>query len=80
VDENKIVFSFEGRSYTVATRAYDVDRIVLPDGRVLDVEGWSEMVPPTPRVLNEVKHVFSGDPEVIANAMNGVLAEEVINS
>ncbi len=44
-----IKFEFEGKNYAVATEAYELDRMKLPDGRVLvPINGWSERNPPTP--------------------------------
>ena len=76
--EPNISFTYEGKRYSVSHEAYDLDRIVLPDGRVLQVEAWKEISPPQPVGLREVPTVFSSNtPEDIATLMNGVVAEEV---
>jgi len=42
-------FTFEGRVYKVSREAYDqAGNIQLPDGRVLEVDGWLESSPPRP--------------------------------
>ncbi len=46
-----INFEFEGNQYTVEARAYDLNRIVLPDGRILEATGWLESYPPQPKLL-----------------------------
>lgn len=46
-----IEFEFEGTKYVVGSQAYERDRIVLPDGRVLKVVTWLESNPPQPKVL-----------------------------
>ncbi len=71
-----ITFDFEGRTYTVGIEAYKLDRIVLPDGRVLEVEGWHESYPPKPKRLHNINHIFTDKPEEIANFMNATVAEE----
>jgi hypothetical protein len=44
-----IEFEFEGNHYTVSFKAYNLDRIELPDGRLLRVNGWNTNVyPPVP--------------------------------
>lgn len=53
-----IEFTFEGKNYTVGYEAYNLDRIELPDGRLLAVDGWKEAYPPIPmklRVINRRK-------------------------
>ena len=70
-----IFFSFEEMYYTTDAEAYDLNIIVLPDGRVLEVEGWLESNPPKPAGLHETKNLFaSKKPEDIAKLMNGVVA------
>lgn len=73
-----ITFEFEGKRYTVSSRAYDVPYIVLPDKRLLVAERWLESYPPQPQGLHEVNHTFKAmKPAAIAYTMNGVVAEEV---
>lgn len=75
---SQIRFSYEGKDYTVGSEAYNVNRIVLPDGRVLDVEHWLESAPPQPAELHEQTHFVVGTPQEVAQIMNGVLAQEAI--
>ena len=71
-----IEFVYEGKRYTVESRAYDLNRIVLPDGRVLEANAWLESYPPQPEGLHEIPHLFASlPPEEIARQMNGVVAE-----
>lgn len=72
-----IEFEFEGVSYTVSSKAYDCDLIILPDGRALDVYGWTESEPPSPIKLGEVPHIFMSyyTPEQIASRLGGVVAK-----
>jgi len=71
---------FEGQLYAVdQVRAYALDRIVLPDGTVIQVIGWEETMPPKPMELVPTS-VLIGDQmtaEQIAELMNGALAREV---
>ncbi len=72
----EIEFTYEDKHYTVPSRAYDLNRIVLPDGRVLEATKWLESSPPQPEGLYEVQHLFTSlPPEEIARQMNGVVAE-----
>lgn len=72
----EIEFTYEDKRYTVPLRAYDLNRIVLPDGRVLEANAWLESYPPQPEGLHEVQHLFTSlPPEEIAHQMNGVVAE-----
>lgn len=72
----EIEFTYQGTRYTVPSRAYDLNRIVLPDGRVLEATGWLESYPPQPEGLHEVLHLFTSlSPDEIARQMNGVVAE-----
>ena len=73
----EITFEFEGRKYTVESKAYDLGRIILPDGRMLEAQAWLESYPPQPQGLHEVNHIFkSMEPEKIAGLLNGVVAKE----
>lgn len=72
----EIEFMYEGTRYTVPYRAYDLNRIVLPDRRVLEANNWLESDPPQPEGLREVLHLFTSlPPEEIARQMSGVVAE-----
>lgn len=72
----EIEFMYEGARYTVPFRAYKLNRIVLPDGRVLEANAWLESYPPQPEGLHEVPHLFTSlSPDEIAYQMNGVVAE-----
>ncbi len=69
-----IEFVYEGVTYHVSDSAFDVGRIVLPDGRVLELEGWSKMDPPIPTGFTEVSHIFGNLPlGEIAQNMYGIL-------
>jgi hypothetical protein len=73
-----INFEFEGQLYTVDASAYDLNRIILPDKRILEADRWLESLPPVPEGLHEVPHVFMEmEPEKIAMLMNGVAARSV---
>jgi hypothetical protein len=73
-----IRFEFEGKQYIVDMRAYDVNCIVLPDGRALKADSWLESMPPKPEHLHEVNHSFKAlKPEAIAQSLNGVVAQEI---
>ncbi len=75
---NEIRFNWDGKSYTVEMRAYDLGRIALPDGRVLEVGKWLESMPPKPTEMRELNHLFGEQPaEDIAHHMNAALAREV---
>lgn len=74
--EPDIKFEFEGQSYTVAYKAYDLGRILLPDGRMLVVDAWLETYPPQPQGLHATHHVFTDkEPEEIAQLMKCAIAE-----
>lgn len=75
-----ITFEFEGKKYTVSSRAYDVPYIVLPDSRLLQANAWLESYPPKPEGLHEVPSLFAVKmkPAALALTMNGVVAEEVV--
>lgn len=49
-----IKFGFEGKQYEIAADAYEVDKIQLPDGRVLKVGCWLETSPPKPADLTVI--------------------------
>ena len=42
---NTICFDFEGKCYEVAGDTYPGKDIQLPDGRMLQVQGWRETYP-----------------------------------
>lgn len=74
--DRDIWFTYEGVHYTVSMRAYDLNKIVLPDGRVLESRGWLESLPPQPSGLHEVPCLFSSlSPDETARLMNGVVAK-----
>lgn len=51
----QISFRFEGKEYTVGMEACDKDTLIrLPDGRILEVEGWYECYPPKPVLLKVI--------------------------
>jgi hypothetical protein len=78
--EFKVIFVWAGKTYEAPTEASELDRIVLPDGTVLESEnGWLESMPPQPRGLREVPHLLKAEtPEYIAEQMNAVVAKEVL--
>ncbi len=57
--EPEIRFHYDGVNYVVGMQAYDLNKIVLPDGRVLEATGWYESYPPQPDGLVEVPHLFT---------------------
>ncbi len=66
-----IVFKFEGKWFSVPSTAYDLKRIVLPDGRVLEAESWL----PRPVGLHLVPVTFSKSVlDRIASEANGAVA------
>lgn len=72
-----IIFKYEGKNYLVSNKAYDLDRVVLPDGQLLEVEGWKELHPPLPINLRPVNHRFQHlKPAFIAHQTNAALAHE----
>lgn len=71
----EIDFTYDGKKYTVSSKAYDLNCIVLPDRRVLEADKWLESYPPQPVGLHEINHLFQNlSPEEIAHNMNGVVA------
>ena len=53
-----IVFTFEGKSYSLPSHAYEnAQFIVLPNKRVLEILGWYETLPPKPNI----KEVNTGE-------------------
>ncbi|KKT39036.1 MAG: hypothetical protein UW22_C0002G0012 [Candidatus Gottesmanbacteria bacterium GW2011_GWB1_44_11c] len=77
--ERQIAFKYEGQRFVVDQKAYDLNRIVLPDGRMLEANSWLESMPPQPKGLHEVLHLFKDlEPEEIAKQLNAILAVEVI--
>ena len=71
-----ITFVWKGKNYTVESRAYDLSRIVLPDGTVLQVTSWLESYPPQVGGAEEVNHLFKNLPVAdIAKQMNACIAE-----
>jgi len=79
---SSIVFVFEGKKYTAPDRAYELNRIVLPDNRILEANGWLESDPPMPIELHDTNNMLS-DPDLkltsteVARYVNGVVAEEI---
>jgi hypothetical protein len=81
-----IGFQYEGQNYKVGQRAYYLNRIVLPDGRMLEVEKWSGTSPLHPEVLKEVDLTFSGfvlvdfraEPKDVAAIFNAELATKMV--
>ena len=71
MDTPLIHFSYDGKKYTVAMTAYYVDLIRLPDGRLLQVYGWEEKIPPCPMHIQELDKMIT---------LRGVEATEVTPS
>ena len=72
-----ISFEFEEKRYIVRNEAYDLNRIVLPDGTLLKAGIWYESYPPQPGELQVVNHLFKDlEPTAIAEQMNAVVAKE----
>ena len=70
-----ITFTYDGKKYRAPSKAYDVNLIILPDGRAIEADGWNESLPPRPVNLHEVPHLFQAlDPKEIAIQLHGVLA------
>ncbi len=75
-----IRFSYKGKNYKVGMEAYELDKILLPDGTMLAVEnGWLESLPPQPSGL--VKQAYQSAPntplESIARQFRCAIATEV---
>lgn len=48
-------FIFEDKRYQVSIEAYEQSgNIKLPDGRILEVDGWLESMPPQPSISGVV--------------------------
>ncbi|MBU1071197.1 hypothetical protein KKG65_02160 [Patescibacteria group bacterium] len=72
-----ISFEYKGKSYLVSDEAYDLNRIVLPNGTLLEAGIWYESLPPQVGRLTPVEHLFKNlEPTVIAKQMNAALAQE----
>jgi hypothetical protein len=76
-----IDFVFQGVCYTVSRKALDLKKIVLPDGRVLEIYGSFEFDDRPPQIfhLNELPNLKTADvsPEEIAQQVKGFLAQPV---
>jgi hypothetical protein len=74
-----IEFIWNGHSYKVGMEAYDKNRIVLPDGILLEAEEWLESHPPQPIELHQIRHNFLGlGQDEIAKKLDAVPATIVI--
>jgi len=72
-----IHFEYEGQTYVVSENAYNLNRIVLPDCRVIDVGYWLESKPPKPRDMSVsacCPHDKVTTAEQLAKDVNGALA------
>jgi hypothetical protein len=56
-----IHFSWQDVTYKVEDRAYDDNLIQLPDGVVLQADGWLESMPPQPTGLRTIDPNFADD-------------------
>lgn len=54
--EPLISIFFENKEYAVDMAAYQTSLIGLPDGRILQSDGWLESYPPQPGQLTIVEH------------------------
>lgn len=78
MEERQISFRFGGSGYVVDYEAYELGRILLPDGRLLEPNSWTNSNPPEPIGLHEVSHEFKELGLVeIANKLDAVIAEEI---
>ncbi len=78
-----ITFEYEEKQYSAPANMYDLDRVVLPDGRLLQVEGgWKESFPPKPNGFSEIKLEYKAQlkPAAIAHFNKAVLATEIIKT
>ena len=69
-----IKFEFEGKHYQVDDDAYVLEKIVLPDGQLIQINGWHETKPPEPIKLYVITHDFKGSPAEIADHFRASLA------
>ena len=73
-----ITFSWKGKNYTVESRAFDLSRIVLPDGTVLEVTEWIETYPPQVGKAEEIPHRLKNwNTDAIAKRMTACVAKLV---
>ena len=75
-----IRFEYEEKQYSAPAKMYDLDRVVLPDGRLLQVQGgWKESFPPKPNGFSEVplENKAKLKPAAIALFNMAVLATEI---
>lgn len=73
-----IIFTFDGKKYSAGMDFYEKNRVVLPDGRVLEAGMWLERLPPIPQNLHCTDDLpFGGIAEAIANHANAAVATEV---
>jgi hypothetical protein len=74
----EVRFRYLSKAYKVDISAYDLNLIVLPDGKTIKANSWLESYPPLPVDLEEVPNVFRGlEAKEIASLLNGVLAVEI---
>lgn len=72
-----IRFEFEGIWYEVDSEVYESGKIVLPDGRLFEVDSWTETDPQIPLELIHIPIDFLGEVVEIANRYDAVLAAMV---
>ena len=76
-----ITFNFEDKTYRVENIVTHLNRIALPDRRVLNVTCWLEGNPPQPKGLHLIPHIFSNlQPEEIADIMTAAPAIEIYSA
>lgn len=58
--QRNITFSYEGKSYEAnMVDSYDLGKYIrLPDGTLLQAQGWLESLPPRPMGLKAVQDMF----------------------
>lgn len=50
-----ITFGFDGQKFEADMSFYYTGRCQLPDGRIIEADGWLESMPPQPVNFREVK-------------------------
>lgn len=73
-----ITFEYEGVKYEVDMEAYDLGKIVLPNGTLLEVVTWTNEDPPKPLLMHRIYNNYPySDIRQLANHFDAVLAEAV---
>lgn len=70
-----IRFEYEGVWYEVDPEAFEAGKIILPDGRLYEVETWTRSEPPIPLDLILIQHRYLySDLRKLANRFDAVIA------